>query len=171
MNEVLYFDSNFTKICSQGSDWQWVSIGSGNGLALNRRQAITWTNANPFHRRIYAALGGDRVNGYHQGWSQAAVRFLATSAISWKAAIPPQLCIRRHNCPIDYCLVSYKGIPSDPTHKPHIMCDIPSGNDMTSKYSSMANWGRSVRTWEIQGAHLISHILRVRSRILVDPFL
>ena len=30
---------------------------SGNGLAPNRRQAISWTNANPVHWRIYAALG------------------------------------------------------------------------------------------------------------------
>ena len=30
-----------------------------NGLALNRRQAITWTNADPIHWRIYAVLGGD----------------------------------------------------------------------------------------------------------------
>ena len=33
------------------------SIGSGNGLALNRRQAITWANAGPVYWRIYAALG------------------------------------------------------------------------------------------------------------------
>ena len=36
-----------------------VSIGSGNGLVPNRRQAITWTNVEPVHWRIYAALGGD----------------------------------------------------------------------------------------------------------------
>ena len=30
-----------------------------NGLAPNRRQAITWTNAYLVHRRIYAALGRD----------------------------------------------------------------------------------------------------------------
>ena len=35
-----------------------VSVGSGNGLAPTRRQAITWTNTEPFHWRIYAALGG-----------------------------------------------------------------------------------------------------------------
>ena len=33
-------------------------IGSGNGLAPNRRQAIIWTNADPSQWRIYAALGG-----------------------------------------------------------------------------------------------------------------
>ena len=34
-------------------------VGSGNGLAPNRRQAITLINADPVHRRTYAALGGD----------------------------------------------------------------------------------------------------------------
>ena len=41
----FYFDSNFTEVCSQGSNWQHISIGSGNSLAPNRQQAITWTNA------------------------------------------------------------------------------------------------------------------------------
>ena len=36
-----------------------MSIGSGNGLAPNRRQAIIWTNADLVHWRLYAALGGD----------------------------------------------------------------------------------------------------------------
>ena len=39
---VLYFDSNFTAVCSCGSSWQYVSVGSGDGLAPNRRQAISW---------------------------------------------------------------------------------------------------------------------------------
>ena len=38
-----------------------VNIGSGNGLASDRRQAITWTNADSVHRRIYAAPGGDEL--------------------------------------------------------------------------------------------------------------
>ena len=29
------------------------------GLVPNRRQAIVWTNADPIHWRIYAALGVD----------------------------------------------------------------------------------------------------------------
>ena len=32
-------------------------IGLDNGLAPNMRHAIIWTNADPIHRRIYAALG------------------------------------------------------------------------------------------------------------------
>ena len=38
---------------------QKLSTGSDNGLVLNRRQAIIWTNADPFHWRIYAVLGGE----------------------------------------------------------------------------------------------------------------
>ena len=34
------------------------STGLDNGLAPNKRQAIIWTNADPVHWRIYAALGG-----------------------------------------------------------------------------------------------------------------
>ena len=33
-----------------------------NGLALKRRQAIIWTNADPIRWGIYAALGGDDFN-------------------------------------------------------------------------------------------------------------
>ena len=45
--KVLYFDSNFTEVCSYGSNWQHVSIGSGNGMSPNDDLA---------HWRIYAAL-------------------------------------------------------------------------------------------------------------------
>ena len=34
------------------------SIGSGNGFAPSRRQAMTWTNVDPVLWRIYAALRG-----------------------------------------------------------------------------------------------------------------
>ena len=36
-------------------------IGSGNGLALIRRQAIIWTNADLIHWCIYASLGEDEL--------------------------------------------------------------------------------------------------------------
>ena len=42
---VLYFESTFAE--------QYLSIGSDNGLAPIRRQAIIWTNANQVHWRIY----------------------------------------------------------------------------------------------------------------------
>ena len=52
-------DSIFIEICSQISNVWYTSIGSGNGLAPNRRQAIAWTNADPDHWRICAAHGRD----------------------------------------------------------------------------------------------------------------
>ena len=44
-----------------GFNWQYVSIGSDNGLAPSSRQAIIWTNADPVHRCIYAAPEGDEL--------------------------------------------------------------------------------------------------------------
>ena len=35
---------------------QYPSIGSDNGLAPNRRQAIIWTNDDPVQRRIYVSV-------------------------------------------------------------------------------------------------------------------
>ena len=59
---VLHLDSNFTQICSLRANSQYASINPGNGLAPNRRQAITWTNANPVHWRIHATVGGAELN-------------------------------------------------------------------------------------------------------------
>ena len=52
-----FFYTNFIEIYFQVSNWQQNSIGLGNGLAPNGREAITATNADPFHGRICAALG------------------------------------------------------------------------------------------------------------------
>ena len=60
--KVLYFDTNFTEVCSLGFNWQKNSVGLDNGLAPNRRQAIIWTNADPIHGLTFAALGGDELN-------------------------------------------------------------------------------------------------------------
>ena len=59
--KLWYSDSNLAEICSQESNWQYPSIGSGNGLAPNRWQAITWTNDDPVDCSIYAALGGNEL--------------------------------------------------------------------------------------------------------------
>ena len=72
-NDSIPIRIDCTEICSQETSWQYASIGSGNGLKPNRRQAITWTNADPVHWHIYAALGGDNtffivsVNWYFPG--------------------------------------------------------------------------------------------------------
>ena len=58
--KCLHFNYNFTEVYSQGSNWLYVSTGSGSGLAPNRRETITRINADPIHRRIYTALGGNK---------------------------------------------------------------------------------------------------------------
>ena len=57
MKNFLFRFKFSTEVCSRGSNWQ-PSIGLDNGLALNRRQAMIWTNADSIHWRIYKALGG-----------------------------------------------------------------------------------------------------------------
>ena len=37
-------DQVFTEVCSQESNYQYSNIGSDNGSAPTRRQAIIWTN-------------------------------------------------------------------------------------------------------------------------------
>ena len=44
-------------MCSLWSNWQYVIIGSDNGLAPNRQQAINWTNDGLVIWRIYPSLG------------------------------------------------------------------------------------------------------------------
>ena len=40
----IVYEWNFTEVYSQESSQQYSSIGSDNGLAPARRQAIIWTN-------------------------------------------------------------------------------------------------------------------------------
>ena len=40
----MNFDKYFIEVCSEGSNQQYSSIGSDNGPALTRQQAIIWTN-------------------------------------------------------------------------------------------------------------------------------
>ena len=58
---LMDFYSNFIEICSQGPNKQWDSIGSDNGLALNRWQAIIWTNDGLIWWPIYALFGLDEL--------------------------------------------------------------------------------------------------------------
>ena len=44
MKMYYFFYKIFNEIYSQGSNKQYSSIGSDNGLALTRQQAIIWTN-------------------------------------------------------------------------------------------------------------------------------
>ena len=51
----------FNWFFSYGSNLQYSSIGSDNGLAPNRWQVIIWTNADLVRQRIYVALGKDEL--------------------------------------------------------------------------------------------------------------
>ena len=52
VNENVWISINIWQACC----WQYSSIGSDNGLAPNRRQAIIWTNDVTDCRRTYASL-------------------------------------------------------------------------------------------------------------------
>ena len=55
-------DSNFTEICSQESNLQYVVIGLSNGLARNRRQAIAWTIDDQFTDAYMALETGSSIS-------------------------------------------------------------------------------------------------------------
>ena len=42
--KLLNLKYNFTEMCSLGSNWQYGSIDSENGLEPNRRRVIIWSN-------------------------------------------------------------------------------------------------------------------------------
>ena len=54
--KLLNFEQNFTEICALGSNWQYGSIGSDNGLAPNRWLTIIWSNVGMLYWCIYAWL-------------------------------------------------------------------------------------------------------------------
>ena len=62
--KLLNFKSNFTEICSLGSNWQYGTIGSDNGLAPNRQQVIIWANVGMLYWCIYASLGLNELSIY-----------------------------------------------------------------------------------------------------------
>ena len=59
LNENFWISNIISLKCFiySGSNWQYGIIGSGNGLALNRRQAVIWTNDGLVYWRIYESLG------------------------------------------------------------------------------------------------------------------
>ena len=73
ISQTLFSDAFFVndKICLlikiahkfvlEGAINNKSSIGLDNGLALNKRQAIIWTNADPTPWHINAVLGGDEL--------------------------------------------------------------------------------------------------------------
>ena len=52
----LYFNSNFTEMCSQQPKCQYAGIGSENGVVPNRQQAIIWTKGALVYMRHLALM-------------------------------------------------------------------------------------------------------------------
>ena len=63
MKIIVFFNSNFTEICSQRSNYQYASIGSDNDLVPNRWKAIIWTKVGLVYWCIYASLGLNELTG------------------------------------------------------------------------------------------------------------
>ena len=85
LGKKLYFDSNFTEICLQSFNWQYVSISSGNSLVPNWWQNITRTSGDPVHWRIIHAITTQCVNLTHWGREKMDAISQTTfwSAFSW----------------------------------------------------------------------------------------
>ena len=66
--KILNFDKKknhyLTEECYWSPNWQYPNIALDDGLAPNRRQAIIWSNIDPIHCRIYAALGADGLHRF-----------------------------------------------------------------------------------------------------------
>ena len=59
-----------------GPNLQYSSIGSDNGLAPVRQQAIIWTNDGLVYRCIYASLSRNELT--HRGWNKMATSWQMT---------------------------------------------------------------------------------------------
>ena len=84
------------------------SIGSYDGSALNRRQAITWTNDDPIHWHMYASVRGYELHTYlHVGSRGAHADLSRDSEIMWKFCIMRLLYqVSAH----DTCYIIWSGI-------------------------------------------------------------
>ena len=58
LNKMIELRLKFHWNFSKGSNWQQASVCSCNGLAPDRRQAITWTNDDTVYWRIFPVQGG-----------------------------------------------------------------------------------------------------------------
>ena len=61
--QVLNFKQNFIKTCSLGSNWQYGSIDSDNGLASNMWEAVILSNVGMFYWHNYASLVLNELHG------------------------------------------------------------------------------------------------------------
>ena len=70
----------FTEVCYQGSNWQYYSIGTDNGLAPVRRQAIVW----PMISSLLTHIHHSASMCYHHGNNRAAMHLHQLSQnVAW----------------------------------------------------------------------------------------
>ena len=96
--KILHFDANFTEVFFfKEVSFVITSICSGNALAPNRRQAITWTNVNPVHWGIYTALG-DTFALFQQWLSKAVLKldFVWEMTFAYKRVVT--ICFALYHC-------------------------------------------------------------------------
>ena len=90
--KTLNFEWNFAEICPLGYNWQYCNIGSDNGLAPARRQAIIWSNVVMLYWRIYASLSLNELTGYGE-----------TFRIWWKKYDDNQI---QYQLVVIFCIIS-----------------------------------------------------------------
>ena len=86
--KMYEFRLRFHEVYSQGSNWQYSSIGSGNGLAPSRRQAIIWTDDGIVYWRIYASLSLNDLTHWSLGdfnltWVDGGLSISHKIALRW----------------------------------------------------------------------------------------
>ena len=103
---------NLPAICSQCSNWRKVSIGSGNGLAPNRQQAITRNNVGHDNRRHIASLCHNewtRCHNVYSLWHSDAM----WRQLPWPTLFRVMACYKSPRCIWNYM---FDGIISSPRY-------------------------------------------------------
>ena len=83
VRRVFCFDSIYTEINSQGSNYTWTSVGSVNDLESNRRQAIIWTNDGIVHWRTNVSLGIGIFTHWSRDKTDAISQTIFSNTFSW----------------------------------------------------------------------------------------
>ena len=122
----IHFHWNFTEICCQGFiwQWQWVSMGSENGLAPYRWQAINWTNSGLVKWHILVLLGLCEsikmyilLREYLDGWQRQST---ALTHLHLRREAYPAWYMDTDPCiiPTDPCWMPLRGILCGPLLRP-----------------------------------------------------
>ena len=64
--KMWYSDSNFTEVCSELPNSQYVSFGLGSGLVTNMWPVIIWTSVYPNPWRFMASLYLNMLGLFHE---------------------------------------------------------------------------------------------------------